>query len=148
MNRGIVVVEATQGTKDILRVAGEFAEGVGAELVLVHVTTEEEFSERSDALAGLTDLNVEYDVSRARDGAKQFANDIGHAVLNDRDVTFEAVGRLGEVSEEILTVAKEYECDHLFVSGRQRSPTGKAIFGDVAQNLILNFDGPVTVSTA
>jgi len=36
----------------------------------------------------------------------------------------------------------------VFVRGRRRSPTGKAVFGDTAQAVILNFDGFVTVATA
>jgi len=32
----------------------------------------------------------------------------------------------------------------VFLTGKKRSPTGKAVFGDRSQAIILNFDGPVT----
>lgn len=147
MDRALVVVEATEATKQLLREAGELAEGVEAEIILVHVTTEEQYADRADALANIPDVDVSYDVTQARDGAGQFARDIGNEVLADLDVEFSAIGRLGDKVEEVLAVADEYGCDHLFVTGRQRSPTGKAIFGDRAQALILNFAGPVTVTT-
>ncbi len=147
MERALVVVEATAATKDLLREAGELATGVGAELILVHVTTEDEYADRADALAKIPDVDVSYDVTRARDGAGQFARDVGNEVLQGLDVDFRAIGRLGDKVDEVLAVADEFNCDHLFVTGRQRSPTGKAIFGDRAQRLILNFNGPVTVTT-
>lgn len=40
----------------------------------------------------------------------------------------------------------DYNCDHVFAIGNYRSPTGKAVFGDTAQRLILSFPGYVTVT--
>ena len=37
---------------------------------------------------------------------------------------------------------------HLSSPGQQRSPSGKALFGDTAQQVVLNFPGPVTIVTA
>lgn len=147
MNRALVVIEGSETIDSLLREAGELAAGVDAELLLVHVTTEEEFSERADALASVHGLDATYDVMQAREGAKQVATDIATKVLSDIEVEYEAIGRLGDVHDEVLAVADEHDCDHLFVAGRKRSPTGKAIFGDRAQRLILNFTGPVTVMT-
>lgn len=45
-----------------------------------------------------------------------------------------------------LNAAEAHNCDHIFIAGRRRSPTGKAIFGDWVQRVLLNFDGLVTVS--
>lgn len=147
MERALVVVDPSDATKELLAEAGSLAEGVGAEIVLVHVTTEDEYADRVDALASVPDVDVSYDVGRAREGARQFADDLGNEILDDLDVTYRSVGRLGDAVDEVLATAEKYDCDHLFVSGRRRSPTGKAIFGDRAQALILNFDGPVTVTT-
>ncbi len=147
MQRALVLVEGTPEEKELVRLAGELAAGVGAEVYLLHVTTEEEFAERRDALNDMTQLDLTYGVSEAGEGARQFAQHVGNEVFSDMDVEFRAVGRLGDVESETLAVAEEIGCDHLFVAGRKRSPTGKAIFGDRAQSLILNFEGPVTVTT-
>lgn len=147
MERALVLVDGTPAAKDLAREAGELAAGVGADVLLLHVTTEDEFEKRADALADVHELNVSYDVVQAGEGAKQFAANVGNEVLAGIDVEYSAVGRLGDVEKQVLAVADDYGCDHLFIAGRKRSPTGKAIFGDRTQSLILNFEGPVTVTT-
>jgi nucleotide-binding universal stress UspA family protein len=147
MERAIAVVEATESAKDLVLEAGELAAGVDAELVLVHVTTESEYSERRESMASIPSIDVNYTVDEALDGAEKFADDVGRDVLNDVAVDYEPVGRLGEKGDEILALAEERDADHIFIAGRKRSPTGKAIFGDVTQRIILEFDGAVTVIT-
>lgn len=152
MNRALVLVEAaeteevqpTEASKEITRMAGELASGVDAEVYVLHVTTEEEYRNRLDRLG---ELDVGYDIDTALKGAQQFAANVSNEVLGDVDVEVHPVGRLGDVEEKVLSAAEEFDCDHLFVAGRRRSPTGKAIFGDLTQSLILNFEGPVTVTT-
>lgn len=153
MKRALVLVDAaetedvqpTEASKEITRLAGELAAGVGASLYIIHVTTEDEYLDR---LESFQSLDVDYDVDTAAKGAQQFAANVANEVLGDVDVDTQPIGRLGDVEEKVLSVADEFDCDHLFVAGRRRSPTGKAIFGDITQSLILNFDGPVTVTTA
>ncbi len=140
-------MEGTDAAKDLVWDAGELAAAVGAELVLVHVTTEEEYDDRREELESIPRRETQYSIGQALDGARQFARDVGREVLADLDVEYQAVGRVGDAREEILTVAAEHDCDHVFVAGRKRSPTGKAVFGDHTQQIILDFDGPVTVVT-
>ncbi|MFB6072362.1 MAG: universal stress protein [Halobacterium sp.] len=147
MDRAIAVVEASDSAKELVREAGELAAGVDAELLLLHVTTEDEYSDRRESMAGIPDLDVNYTLDEAKDGARKFAADIGRDVLGGVDVETEAVGRVGEKGDEVLEFAEERDADHIFIAGRKRSPTGKAIFGDVTQRIILEFDGAVTVVT-
>lgn len=147
MERAIAVVEASDSAKELVREAGELAAGVDAELILLHVTTEDEYSDRRESMASIPDLNVNYTIDEAQDGARTFAKDIGRDVLDDVDIEPEAVGRVGEKGDEILQLADSRDADHIFLAGRKRSPTGKAIFGDVTQRIILEFDGAVTVVT-
>lgn len=145
MERALAVVSGDERTKELVREAGELAAGVDADLVLLHVTDDEEFTERSAALASIPDFDTNYTVDNARDGARQYARDVGRDVLDDLDVEYEAVGALGEEAEEILDIADDRGCDHVFLTGRRRSPTGKALFGDAAQTVILSFEGAVTI---
>ena len=147
MERALAVVEATETAKALVWEAGELARGVDAELALVHVTDEEEYAERREAMEQIPDDAGTYSVGQASDGARDFAEDIGKEVLGDMDVEFKAVGRVGDKRDRILETADRYDCDHVFLTGRKRSPTGKAIFGDTAQQIILDFDGAVTVVT-
>jgi len=49
----------------------------------------------------------------------------------------------GDPADELLAAAEEIEADAICVSGGDRSPTGKAVFGSVTQDVILGSDRPV-----
>lgn len=145
MDRALVVVSASDTSKRLVREAGELAAGVDAELVLLRVIPEEEYESRRDAVENIADIDNTYTLDQATEEARQSAADIARDVLGDIDVTYESLGTIGRETARILDSAEENDCDHIFVIGRKRTPTGKAIFGDIAQSVILNFDGPVTV---
>ena len=68
-------------------------------------------------------------------------------VLEDHDVDVTVRREHGDPVEEIMGVADEVDANAIAMVGRQRSPTGKALFGSVTQRLILDADCPVTVVT-
>lgn len=51
----------------------------------------------------------------------------------------------GDPAESILEVAEELDVDNITMSGRQRSPTGKMLFGSTTQSVLISADCPVTV---
>lgn len=51
----------------------------------------------------------------------------------------------GSAADEVLRYAEEYDVDQICVGGRKRSPTGKALFGSVTQDVILGTHRPVLV---
>lgn len=147
MKRALAVVDADESTKQLVREAGELAEAVGAELVLLHVTSEEEYEKKRKTMEQIPNTSAVYSIQEAREGAESFANDIGREVLEGLDVSYESVGAVGDEQNRILETADKQDCDHLFIAGEKRSPAGKALFGDLTQSIILNFSGPVTVVT-
>lgn len=147
MKRALAVVEGDETAKSLVREAAELAAGVGAELVLVHVTTEEEYEAHREDLEQIPEPDTSLSVGQALEGARRFAEEIAREVLEDHDIEYSVVGRLGDKADEVLAVADEEGCDHVFLTGAKRSPTGKAVFGDTAQEVILDFDGAVTVIT-
>jgi len=148
MDRALAVVDASEAAKELVREAGQLAGGVGAELVLLHVTSEDDYNARREAMESIPDRSVSYHRSQADEGARQFARDVANDALDDVDVDYDVVGTVGERVDRVLGVAADRDCDHIFVAGRKRSPTGKAVFGDTTQRIILDFDGAVTVVTA
>jgi nucleotide-binding universal stress UspA family protein len=54
----------------------------------------------------------------------------------------------GDATRNILDKAKEVDADVISLAGRKRSPTGKALFGSVTQDVILKADRPVLLSPA
>ena len=146
MERALVIVEPIDEIGELVREAGELAAGVGADLRIAHVTTNDEYEENREAMQEVARLERGgYDIGQANEGARQFATEVAHEALGDIDVEYEAVGAVGDKADEVLRLADEHDCDHVFIPGRKRSPSGKAIFGDIAQRVILNFDGPVTI---
>lgn len=147
MEHALAVVGPTESAKKLVREAGELAAGVGAKLTLIHVTDEEEYDDRREELAKVTGVGSAYSVGQAVEGARSYASDVGREVLEDLDVEYDAVGSVGDRAETILTEADRRGCDHIFITGNQRSPAGKALFGDDTQRIILDATIPVTVIT-
>ena len=65
--------------------------------------------------------------------------------LAEAGVSVELARRHGEPGEEIVDYAESVEADGIVVPGRKRSPVGKAVFGSVTQDIVLEADLPVTI---
>ena len=66
--------------------------------------------------------------------------------LETADIEASVVGESGNPTDAILRMAAENDADAIYIGGRKRSPAGKALFGSVAQSLILSADRPVLVA--
>lgn len=148
MDRALVVVEPTDAAEDLAREAASLAEGVDAEVVVIHATTSEEYTARRQAMSSMAGSAGEYTTADASEGAARFASDVADDVFAAFDVEYETAGYVGDKGATVLRAAAEHDCDHVFLPGRKRSPTGKALFGDDTQQVLLEFDGPVTVVTS
>lgn len=49
----------------------------------------------------------------------------------------------GDPADEIVATANEVDADCIALSGRKRTPAGKALFGSVTQSVLLSTDRPV-----
>lgn len=148
MRNALVVVESVDGIDRLVTEAGELAAGVDASLTLLHVTSESEFEKDRQAMEEISALeNTSYSVEQAKEGAAELARDLGDELLGDIDVDYYGTGAVGDEYSSIMQAISDHEIDHVFIAGRKRSPSGKAIFGDTAQQVILNADCPVTILT-
>jgi nucleotide-binding universal stress UspA family protein len=145
MKRALVVVTPGNRGRRLLREAGAYAEGTDTELVLLTVVPEEEFEEKRRAVAGIGSSDAVYTLEQAEDSAEREATAVADDALAGLDVPYHAVGTIGREADAILDVADSEGAEHVFLGSRRRSPAGKALFGDVAQTVLLEFDGPVTL---
>ncbi|WP_135820468.1 universal stress protein [Halostella litorea] len=118
----------------------EVAGPTGATVVLAHVFTDDEYDTVLDRLDfGPTDDTSPDEVATRHATIREIAS-----LLDDAGVDYETRGAVGEHGETIVNLAKEVGADRVVVGGRRRSPTGKAVFGSVAQEVMLSCPCPVT----
>jgi len=149
MDNALLVFDDDDTGHELLDEAGTLAAGVDAKLTILTLMTAEEYDEVRETLDTVaTEEHTSYDDNVVLDAAAREARDAAEDVLDEVDVDWQvAAARVGDnetAADRILATADDTDADHVFVPGRQRSPTGKAVFGDRAQSVILNFDGPVT----
>lgn len=68
--------------------------------------------------------------------------------LESEGFTVEVRQSSGDTTRNILQMAAELDVDSISLAGRKRSPTGKALFGSVTQDVILESNRPVLLSKA
>ncbi|WP_049915242.1 universal stress protein [Natrialba taiwanensis] len=153
MQRALVVIDDTDAHRRLLTEASQFARNGAAELIVFAWTTPEAAEDGNDAIEWVEEMEgTTFEDTDATAMTRQFAREFSEDVLSevdaDIDVDVEAevvITPDDERDDAILAAADRLECDHVFLVGQKRSPTGKAIFGNIAQRVLLNFDGPVTV---
>jgi len=66
-------------------------------------------------------------------------------LLVEADISVNLERRHGDPADEIVEYAASIDADVIVLSGRKRSPVGKAMFGSVTQDVILDSDRPITI---
>jgi nucleotide-binding universal stress UspA family protein len=145
MDRILVVVEDTAHHRELLREAAAVSDGTGADLVLLGFMTSDEFEADERTLEAIGHIeHVDYGDEDVLAAVEAVVDDIADGEI---DVPYEAVGAMADAAdraEQILTAARNRDCDHVWLPARKRSPAGKAVFGDTTLSVIRNFDGFVT----
>ncbi|WP_123624182.1 universal stress protein [Halorubrum sp. CSM-61] len=118
----------------------DIAGPANATVALAHVYTEDEFREAATRLEF-----ADHQDATAIEVAKRLSviRDIGDE-LDDAGIDFHVTSQIGEHGESIVDLSTVEDADLVVVGGRKRSPTGKAIFGSTAQQVMLESTTPVT----
>jgi nucleotide-binding universal stress UspA family protein len=132
----VVALDDTDGAATVFEEARALAADVDEDLHAVHVI---ERSELVDVLEKSVDgqsFSENYEVQQVGE------NVVSRAAAPSRPEPDVSV-RVGDPGTELVAAAEERDARYLVVGGRQRSPTGKALFGSVAQKVILQSPMPV-----
>jgi nucleotide-binding universal stress UspA family protein len=128
-----------EGVVELAGAVVRVAAPADARVTLVHVFTPEQFRTAAEKLEyDPDDVRVE-DVVRRHATVREF-----EALFDEHGVAFGREGIVGDVAGGIVDLAAELDADLAVVGGRRRSPTGKAVFGSVAQEVLLEAPCPVT----
>lgn len=147
MGRALVVIEDGDRDRELLERAREFAVGGETDLVVLSLVTQDEYESVADTLDTIGQVeHTTYDESAILEGLSGDADDLAGAVLDGVDYEVRVAVSDDDQAERIITAADDADCDHVFLPGHRRSPTGKAVFGDRTQQVILDFGGYVTVA--
>lgn len=131
-------------TGAVARTTADIAGPAGAAVVLGHVFTGEGYERARERLNFSPDSEVTPDVIAERNvDVREFGE-----ALSTVDVDVRARGRLcddeDDRGEAFVGMAEDVGADLLVVGGEGRSPAGKAVFGSMAQEILLTAPCPVT----
>lgn len=140
----ILLAVGSEDEKRTERLAAEatsVAKPTGATVVLAHVFDDDEFDDVRSNLG--VDSESEGSTPDAVAKRHTTTRTISKA-LTEAGVDHAVRGAVGDHADEIVELAEDVDADRVVVGGRRRSPTGKAVFGSVAQEVILSAPCPVT----
>ncbi|MFU8866435.1 universal stress protein [Natronococcus sp.] len=133
----VAAVDRSDRAPAVVAQASELGEAFGEPVEVVHVLTRDEFVslERTNVSETGGTVPVEDVV--------EIAEEIAEEAIAEAGVDATPVGLIGDPADEIANYADDVEATYLVVAGRNRSPVGKALFGSVAQSVLLNASSPV-----
>jgi len=129
--------------EQLAETAIDIAGPAGATVALAHLFTHDEYDTARSNLDFDADSEVTPDVIARRYVTIRDLRD----AMEGAGVEYTTHGRTtnsDEIGEGIVGLAEEVGADLVVIGGRRRSPTGKAVFGSTAQEVLLNAPCPVT----
>lgn len=118
----------------------DLATPAGASVELVHVFSESEYE-------SLLEQDPDLDEEVGPSVVARSHESVGEATdrLASHDIQHTVRGAVGDdPADEVTGVATNVDADMVVIGGGSRSPTGKALFGDRAQQILLTAPCPVT----
>lgn len=126
---------ATALAEPIIDIAGP----ANASVTVLHVFDENHFEDLQANLPSGRSQNQDPDaLARRHATIRQIVRS-----LKGAGVDYQTRGGVGDPAEEIMGLARRIDADMVVVGGQGRSPTGKALFGSTAQEVLRSADQPV-----
>ena len=120
----LAAIDGSATSRAIVERGHELATAFEEDLVVLHVIPEISASDPSEP--------------------ESVAREIVEDILPDAS-DVQVIGHLGDPEVRILREADDVDASYIVMGSRKQSPVGKALFGSVAQVVLLNTDRPVVV---
>jgi nucleotide-binding universal stress UspA family protein len=120
----LATIDGSSTSAAVIERGDELATALGQELLVLHVVPEGSASDTGEP--------------------EGTAREIVENTLSDTS-NVEVVGHLGDPEVRILREADTVDASYVVMGSRKQSPVGKALFGSVAQVVLLNTNRPVVV---
>ncbi|SEH64082.1 Nucleotide-binding universal stress protein, UspA family [Halopenitus malekzadehii] len=133
----LACVDRSQRSREVVREGAILADALGVDLHVAHVLSKGEFVDLERESYENTGQTIELD------DMKRVAATFASEAIEDVGVEAQPVGLVGDPAHELKSYADESGASYFVVTSRRRSSVGKAIFGSVAQSLILSAELPV-----
>ena len=132
--------------ENVVTIADDLARAYDDDLVVLHVIPKEDFESYKRSVENINGYK-NFSITQRMDSAAQFARRVTKEALGEFDGDrISTRGRIGNASDKILEEESNIGPRYLVLGGRRRSPTGKALFGDTTQEVLLNADCPVVTN--
>lgn len=135
----VAAVDRSDQAGAVLKEANTIAQRFDDVVHVLHVM------KRSKAIQGGEDSDSQDSDEIAKSDLQDRATQVASEIIEGHQFSVEvkAVGRIGDPADKIVEYAESQDARYVVVSPQQRSPTGKVLFGSVAQSVLLNADCPV-----
>lgn len=133
----VAAIDDSEGAATVLEEAQTLAANFDEDVHAVHVLERSELVKVLEKDVEGQDLTDNYEVQQI--GENIVSRATGDSTLPEPIVSV----RVGNPAAEITAYAEEQEARYVVIGGRQRSPTGKALFGSVTQKVIFESPAPV-----
>lgn len=130
----------TNRTDALVEAASSVAEPGETVIGLLHVYDRENYA----GLRRQMNIAPDSEVTPATVARRRTDVRVIREALEARGFDVVVLGALGDRADGIVREAGDWDADLVVVGGRKRSPTGKAVFGSVAQKVMMNAPCPVT----
>lgn len=132
----IAAIDRNDRAADIIHEAAAVAEAFDDVVHVIHVLSRSDFVD-------LGRTHAEEGDAVSMNQVKKISRQIASESIENVDIPAEAVGLVGDPANQIIDYAENHDTRYIIIAPRKRSPVGKAIFGSVAQSVLLNTATPV-----
>lgn len=128
----VAAVDQSDQSEIVVKEGKKISRALDQPLHVVHVMSYADFYDLQKS--SVEETGSPKEMERVKETAETVAAEASRAI----DESSVSVGLVGDAATEVINYAKQHNTEYVIVGPKKRSPTGKALFGSVAQSIILN----------